>query len=122
MRSGSGIVVQTFCYRRRASMGWTTDAIEALRRGEEVTVCPRGGSMRGRIEDGQPVTLAPVNPTDVEVDDVVLVRWKSGALLHLVKEAEEDRLLIGNNVGKINGWVPRHHVLGRVVAIHPRGS
>ena len=100
-------------------MSWVKDAVDSLRRGEQVTICPRGGSMRGRIEDGQPVTLEPVDPAEVEVDDIVLVRWKSNVLLHLVKEAEEDRLLIGNNVGKINGWAPRRDVLGRVVAVHP---
>ena len=51
-------------------MSWVKDAIAALRRGEHVTVRPRGGSMRGRIEDGQPVTIAPVEPTAVQVGDV----------------------------------------------------
>jgi len=74
--------------------------------------------MRGRIEDNQPVTLAPIDPEDVHVDDIVLVRWKGNVLLHLVKEATADRLLIGNNVGKVNGWVPRRDVLGRVIAVH----
>jgi hypothetical protein len=41
-------------------------------------------------------------------------------LLHLVKEEDGDRLLIGNNVGKINGWATRADVLGIVVAVHPR--
>jgi len=100
-------------------MSWVKDAIEALRRGEEVTVCPRGGSMRGRIEDGQPVTLGPVDPNDVCAGDVILVRWKGNVLLHLVKEVNGDRLLIGNNIGKINGWAPRRDVLGRVIAILP---
>jgi len=75
--------------------------------------------MRGRIEDGQPVTLGPVDPNDVRAGDVVLVRWKGNVLLHLVKEVDGDRLLIGNNVGKINGWAQRRDVLGRVIAILP---
>jgi hypothetical protein len=100
-------------------MSWVKDAIEALRRGKSVTVCPRGGSMRGRIEDGQPVTIAPVEPNAVQTGDVVLVRWKGNVLLHLVKDAEPERLLIGNNVGKVNGWASRLDVLGRVVEVHP---
>ena len=51
------------------------------------------GSMRGRIESGQMVTLAPVDPAAVRVDDVVLVAWKGGFLLHLVKEVKDGQLL-----------------------------
>ena len=98
-------------------MGWVNDARKALSEGRPVLVRPTGGSMRGRIESGQLVTLVPVDPNDVNVDDVVLVAWRGGFLLHLVKEVEKDRLLIGNNVGKINGWVPRAAVLGKVIAV-----
>ena len=103
-------------------MGWATDALRALERGEQVTVRPRGGSMRGRIEDGQKVTLGPVDPETVDTGDVVLVRWKGGVLLHLVKQATRDRVLIGNNVGRINGWALRTAVVGRLVKVHPRGE
>ena len=99
-------------------MSWVRDAILALERGESVTVSPRGHSMRGRIEDSQPVTLAPVDPTSVSVGDIVLVRWKGNVLLHLVKEANDGELLIGNNVGKVNGWVLREAVLGVVTKVH----
>ncbi|WP_236068438.1 hypothetical protein [Citreicoccus inhibens] len=75
--------------------------------------------MRGRIEDNQRVTLSPVDPRDVQVDDIVLVRWRGGVLLHLVKRATAEQLLIGNNVGRINGWAPRRDVVGRVVHVHP---
>jgi hypothetical protein len=98
-------------------MGWVTDARDGLRRGETVRVRPTGGSMRGRIESGQLVTIAPVDPADVNAGDVVLVAWRGGFLLHLVKEVKGDQLLIGNNVGKVNGWAPRAAVLGRVVAV-----
>ncbi|WP_163997670.1 hypothetical protein [Pyxidicoccus caerfyrddinensis] len=78
--------------------------------------------MRGRIEDGQRVTLGPVDPQEVDTGDVVLVRWKGGVLLHLVKQATKDRVLIGNNVGRINGWAQRTAVVGRLVKVHPLGS
>jgi hypothetical protein len=73
--------------------------------------------MRGRIESGQLVTLAPVRPEDVQAKDVVLVKWKGSYLLHLVKEVRGDQILIGNNLGKINGWVAASAVVGKVVAI-----
>jgi hypothetical protein len=98
-------------------MGWVNDARKELAAGRAVKVRPTGGSMRGRIESGQLVTLVPVDPAEVQVDDAVLVAWRGGFLLHLVKEATADQLLIGNNVGRINGWVPRSAVLGKVVAV-----
>jgi hypothetical protein len=93
------------------------DARRELAAGWAVRVRPVGGSMRGRIESGQLVTLAPVDPADVRVDDMVLVAWKGGFLLHLVKEVRDGRLLIGNNLGKVNGWVDAAAVLGKVVAV-----
>ncbi|MFO0825313.1 MAG: hypothetical protein U0792_19690 [Gemmataceae bacterium] len=98
-------------------MGWVNDARQGLTQGRTVQVRPFGGSMRGRIESGQLVTITPVDPVEVQVDDAVLVAWKGGFLLHLVKEVKDGRLLIGNNIGKINGWVPASAVLGKVVAV-----
>jgi hypothetical protein len=98
-------------------MTWVKDAKSALEAGEEVSVRPIGGSMRGRIESGQRVTIAPVNARDVNVDDVVFVRWKGGFLLHLVKRIDGERYLIGNALGKLNGWVSADAILGRVIAI-----
>ncbi len=48
---------------------------------------------------------------------MVFVMWKGNHLLHLVKEATTDQLLIGNNVGKINGWMPRNAVIGRATEV-----
>jgi hypothetical protein len=41
-------------------VSWVKDAITALEAGELAQVRPHGGSMRGRIESGQLVTIAPV--------------------------------------------------------------
>ena len=40
--------------------------------GTKVDIRPQGGSMRGRIESGQRITLSPVDPKDVRVDDAVV--------------------------------------------------
>jgi hypothetical protein len=98
---------------------WVKLALASLERGERVDVRPLGGSMRGRIESGQRVTLAPARAADVRVGDAVFVRWRGGYLLHLVKRREGSRLLIGNNLGRVNGWVEGDAVLGRVVEVHP---
>jgi hypothetical protein len=98
-------------------MGWENDARRELAAGRQVQVRPSGGSMRGRIESGQLVTLAPVDPAEVRVEDVILVEWKGNFLLHLVKEVGDGQFLIGNNLGKVNGWVPASEILGRVIVV-----
>lgn len=98
-------------------MGWMTTAEDALLRNESVEIRPFGGSMRGRIESGQLVKLDPASGHEVTVGDVVFVRWRGSFLLHLVKEIEAERLLIGNNIGKTNGWVPLDAVLGKVTQV-----
>ncbi len=98
-------------------MGWVKEALKELNEGRAVQVRPFGGSMRGRIESGQMVTIAPVEPQDVEVEDILLVRWQGNYLLHLVKEIKEGQFLIGNNIGKINGWVGVEAICGKVTAV-----
>lgn len=96
-------------------MGWVTTALKELKAGNTVQIRPQGGSMRGRIESGQLVTLKPVTQTEIVVGDVVLVRWKGNYLLHLVKAIEAGQVLIGNNLGKENGWVSVNDIVARVV-------
>ena len=101
-------------------MGWATFAIEALRQGQTVKITPHGHSMRGKVNDGDTVTLAPVDPASVAVGDGVLVRVKGNILLHLVKAINGDRFLIGNNRGDTNGWVGRHCLYGIATKVEPR--
>ncbi len=98
-------------------MSWVKDAIAALEAGDSTQVRPHGGSMRGRIESGQLVTISPVTPAAINVDDIVLIRWKGNYILHIVKEIGDDGFLIGNNIGKINGWASPIDVLGIVTAV-----
>lgn len=98
-------------------MGWVTEALKELEQGRDAQIRPFGGSMRGRIRSGQLVTLTPVPPAVVNVDDAVLIRWKGNYILHLIKQIDGDRLQIGNNLGKINGWAALADVRGKVVAV-----
>jgi hypothetical protein len=99
------------------NMGWVKDALKELAVGRQAQVRPFGGSMRGRIESGQLVTIAPIDPAEAQVDDVVFVEWQGNYLLHLIKEVKDGQVLIGNNVGKINGWVAANAVKGRVIEV-----
>ena len=73
--------------------------------------------MRGRIESGQLVTLEPLVSATVAVDDVVLVKWKGNYILHIVKDVRDDQILVGNNLGKINGWASVVDVVAIVTAV-----
>ncbi len=73
--------------------------------------------MAGKVDDGDIVTLAPVEVKDVQVEDVVLVRVRGRILLHLVKAKDGKRLLIGNNRGGVNGWVGPSAIYGKAVQI-----
>jgi hypothetical protein len=98
-------------------MSWAHHAKEALRRGETVQVRPRGHSMRGKVDDGDLVTLEPCDPDTVAAGDIVLVRVHGTDYLHLVKAVDRGRYLIGNNRGSTNGWVGRHAIYGRATQI-----
>ena len=98
-------------------MSWVKDTIAALEAGDAAQVRPHGGSMRGRIESGQLVTIAPATAGDVNIDDVVFIHWKGNYILHIVKDIGDDGFLIGNNIGKINGWADPNDVLGIVTAV-----
>ena len=100
---------------------WATIAHEALSRGESVQVRPRGHSMSGRIGDGDLVTLLPccaetLNPGDM-VFALIQGRHYSHLVLHQILEREPGRLLIGNNFGRVDGWVTEEDVYGRVAAV-----
>jgi hypothetical protein len=101
-------------------MGWAKYAIEALQRGESPKIRPRGHSMTGRVNDGDLVTLASCDPEKLNVGDVVLVRVKGNVFLHLIKAKNQGRFLIGNNRGKINGWVGANSIYGKAIEIEPK--
>lgn len=103
-------------------MSWAKYAKEALRRGETVVVRPRGHSMKGRIEDGDRVTLAPVDPATLQVGDAVLVRVRGTDYLHLIKAIDQGRFLIGNNRGGTNGWTRSASIYGKAILIERSGS
>ena len=93
-------------------MSWAKYAKEALRRGETVTIHPRGHSMKGKVSDGATVTVEPCDPATLRVGSIVLVRVSGSDYLHLVKAVDGKRFQIGNNRGGINGWVGPNAIYG----------
>lgn len=102
---------------------WAEDAIEKLQAGETVQVRPKGHSMQGKVNDGDLVTLQPCLTQDLQVGDVVLAciagRRYFHLVLHLVLSRESDKFLIGNNHGRVDGWVAAENVFGKATKVEP---
>lgn len=93
-------------------MGWATGYIDKLRRGETVQFRPRGNSMAGKIESGQLCTVIPTRIEELEVGDIVLCKVNRFQYLHLIKAIQGKRFQIGNNRGRINGWIGENGIYG----------
>lgn len=73
--------------------------------------------MMPRIRSGQLCTVAPIAPASLAVNDVVLCRVGAREYLHIVKHIDGERFQIGNNRGRINGWVTATSIFGRLEKI-----
>src|SRR4051812_18973249 len=100
-------------------MSWAKYAIEALKASRTVQIRPRGHSMRGRVNDGNLVTVEPCDPAALRVGDIVLVHVKGSDYLYLIKAIDRGRFQIGNNRGGINGWVGANCIYGLATKIEP---
>lgn len=98
-------------------MGWASHYIEQLRTGETVSFRPRGHSMQPKIRSGQLCTVEPVDVTTLQVNDIVLCKVGTAEYLHLIKAIDTNRFQIGNNRGRINGWVGANAIYGRLVKV-----
>jgi hypothetical protein len=98
-------------------MGWASGHIAKLRAGETVSFRPRGNSMSGKIESGQLCTVAPVDPKTLQAGDIVLCKVNGREYLHLIKAIQGPRFQIGNNRGRINGWVSANAIFGKLIAV-----
>ena len=99
-------------------MGWASAYIERLQHGETVSFRPRGASMEGKISSGQLCTVAPLTDgASLRVGDIVLCRVGRAEYLHLIHATADGRFLIGNNRGRINGWVVPRAIYGLCVAV-----
>ena len=71
------------------------------------------------IRSRQLVVVAPVDPSKLEVGDIVLARVAGTVYLHLVSSLDpaRKRVQISNKRGRINGWTNHDRVFGICVAV-----
>lgn len=99
-------------------MGWATPYITKLKLGETVSFRPRGNSMKGKIESGQLCTVEPIADFEqLKKDDIVLCKVNGREYLHLIKAINGKRFQIGNNRGRINGWVTANQIFSKYVKV-----
>jgi hypothetical protein len=98
-------------------MAWATAHIEKLKNNETVSFRPRGGSMKGKIESGQLCTVEPVQEADLKKGDIVLCKVNGSQYLHLIKAVNGKRYQIGNNIGRINGWITFSSIYGKLTNV-----
>lgn len=99
-------------------MGWAVSYIAKLKTGETVQFRPRGNSMKGKIESGQLCTVAPVLDFEsLRKGDIVLCKVGGSEYLHLIKAIQGLRFQIGNNQGRINGWIGTNSIFGKCIKI-----
>lgn len=90
--------------------------VERLQAGETFETNEKGNSMVPLIHSNQKHILAPVNPEDIQVGDIVYCKVKGNFYTHLVKAINPKKgFLIGNNRGGINGWTKA--VYGKVIEV-----
>jgi hypothetical protein len=101
-------------------MGWADNYIKRLVSKETIKFRPRGGSMRGRIESGQLVTVEPISSFyALSVGDIVLCQVSGHQYLHLIKaiDVPAQRFLIANGRGRENGWTTFAKIYGKVTKV-----
>lgn len=102
-------------------MGWADNIITKLQTGETVTFRSRGSSMKGKIDDGDLVEVAPLS-RDPKVGDIVLCQVRGNQYLHKVTAVDGSRYQIGNNRGYINGWIGKLAIYGILIANHGKAK
>ena len=100
-------------------------AIKKLNDNEIVEIKPRGNSMSGIINSGDRVIIRPPFLNEgFAIGAVVLVKVRGNVYLHLIKSIRNIsgniQYQIGNNRGRINGWVSKGAIYGIAQSVNDR--
>ena len=92
---------------------------ERLREGGPVTIVLRGTSMQPTLNDGDRISIAPLEE-DPQVGDVVLFRYAGQHLLHRVIAIDGDRYTMQGDNCYGTECASRSDIVARLVAAHNR--
>lgn len=98
---------------------------EALKRGDSISFCSHGNSMKPFIQNGtQTVTLSPIS-SELKKNDVIFYRRKSGNfVLHRIIRIEKDGsfTLCGDNQGFLEKGIQKDQILAKMTALEKNGK
>ncbi len=99
-------------------MGWAARHIEQLSQGHIVEFRPHGNSMTGRVNSGDLCTVEPItDAVELQSGNVVLCKVRGSEYLHLISAVRGDQYQISNNHGRVNGWVTRKQIYGKLINV-----
>lgn len=107
-------------------MGWASQYIETLKKGQTATFRPKGNSMTPLINSGDMVTVAPISESATHrlplVHDIVLCKVNGRHYLHRVAGMKSNGMYkISNNHGHVNGWTNLKNIYGIVTSVSRGG-
>lgn len=97
-------------------MGWATNHVIKLDKGQTVSFRPKGNSMQPKINSGDLVTVSP-DMSSLNVGDIVLCKVKGSYYVHLISAVRDGQFQISNNHGHVNGWITTNSIFGKVIDI-----
>ena len=91
-------------------------AIEAIKRDGECLIQGFGGSMEPILHSGKIFRFSLLQD-DIKLNknDIVFCKVNGHLYLHKITAINGERIQIGNNRGKINGWTNRKNIYGKFV-------
>lgn len=99
-------------------MGWAARHIEQLSQGHTVEFRPHGNSMTGKVNSGDLCTVEPVTESvELQSGNIVLCKVRGSEYLHLISAVRGDQYQISNNHGRVNGWVTRKQIYGKLINV-----
>ena len=100
---------------------------ELFARGLSVRFRAPGWSMHPTIDDGEVITVEPIEASEVKKGDIILYRINEGVIAHRVVGIQksgraEDRLILRGDASRVpDRPVAPEQVLGKVVSVERRG-
>lgn len=99
-------------------------SVELLSQGQLVRFRPSGNSMHPTIKDGEAITVAPVNASDIKRGDILLYVTGRGVTAHRVSKINNfstSFILRGDATGSSDEAVEFDQILGRVISVERDG-
>ena len=94
-------------------------SMEHLLAGETIDIYGFGQSMTPILKNGQGCTVCPItDAVSLEKNDIVFCKVNGHFYLHKILAIKNgDSYQIGNNHGRVNGWISKNQIFGKVIHI-----